>query len=430
MAPESKSRSLLSTNGSLAQEDKVDRSRTATVVGWMLDRLFINIGKPNIRIRLWDGTEVGDTEDPAAPTVTIHNRQALFKVLLYPELFFGEMYSEGTIDVDGDLVSLLETTYHALRRAPAPNAAHKQAMHWLSRPRRNTLAGSRRNIHQHYNIGNDFYRLWLDPQMVYTCAYFPSRSATLAEAQLAKMDHVCRKLRLQPGESVVEAGCGWGALALHMAKHYGVSVTAYNISQEQIRFARERAKEEGLSDRVQFIEDDYRNIARKFDAFVSVGMLEHVGVDHYHDLGTVIDRCLRDDGRGLIHTIGRNRPAPMNAWIERHVFPGACPPALREMMHIFEPWEFSVLDVENLRLHYAKTLEHWLERYERHVPQIRDMFDARFVRVWRLYLAGSIAAFTTGALQLFQIVFARPSNNDIPWTRAHLYDKLSTRGKA
>ncbi len=430
MAPESKSRSLLSTNGSLAQEDKGDRSRAATIVGWMLDRLFTNIGKPNIRIRLWDGMEVGDMEDPAAPTVTIHNRQALFKVLLYPELFFGEMYSEGAIDVDGDFVALLETIYRALIRAPAPNTARKQVMHWLSRPRRNTLAGSRRNIHQHYDIGNDFYRLWLDPQMVYTCAYFPSQAATLEEAQHAKMDHVCRKLRLQPGESVVEAGCGWGALALHMAKHYGVSVKAYNISREQIRFARERAKEEGLSDRIQFIEDDYRNIAGKFDAFVSVGMLEHVGVDHYHDLGAAIDRCLHDDGRGLIHSIGRNHPAPMNTWIERHIFPGARPPALREMMHIFEPWEFSVLDVENLRLHYAKTLEHWLERYERHVPQVRDMFDARFVRAWRLYLAGSIAAFTTGALQLFQVVFARPRNNDIPWTRAHLYDKPPVQGKA
>lgn len=430
MAPESKSRSLLSTNGSLAQEDKADRSRTATVVGWMLDRLFINIGKPNIRIRLWDGTEAGNAEDPTAPTVTIHNRQALFKMLLYPELFFGEMYSEGTIDVDGDLVSLLETTYRALCRAPAPNAAHKQAMHWLSRPRRNSLAGSRRNIHQHYNIGNDFYRLWLGPQMVYTCAYFPSRSATLEEAQHAKMDHVCRKLRLQPGESVVEAGCGWGTLALHMAKHYGVSVKAYNISHEQIRFARERAKEEGLDDRVQFIEDDYRNITGRFDAFVSIGMLEHVGLDHHYHLGAVIDRCLHDAGRGLIHSIGRNRPAPMNAWIERRIFPGAYPPALQEMVHILEPWEFSILDVENLRLHYAKTLEHWLERYEHHIPQVHDMFDAYFMRMWRLYLAGSIAAFTVGALQLFQVVFTRPRNNDIPWTRAHLYDKLSTQGKA
>lgn len=427
MALETKSRSFLSSNGALTQDDRTDRSRNPTLVGWLLNRLYTSIGQPPIRIRLWDGTEIGTPKDAAAPTVTIHNRKALFQVMLYPELFFGELYSEGSIEVDGELLKLLEIAYRAMQDAPAPGALRKQAMRWLSRPRKNSLAGSRRNIHQHYDIGNEFYRLWLDEEMVYTCAYFPSPEATLEEAQRAKMDHVCRKLNLQPGETVVEAGCGWGSLALHMARHYGVSVKAYNISREQIRFARERAKALGLDNRVQFIEDDYRNITGQFDAFVSVGMLEHVGADHYRDLGAVIDRCLRENGRGLIHSIGRNRPAPMNAWIERHIFPGAYPPALREIMHIFEPWEFSVLDVENLRLHYAKTLEHWLERYERHVPQVREMFDDRFVRAWRLYLTGSIAAFTTGALQLFQILFARPRDNSIPWTRAYLYQDQASR---
>ena len=146
--------------------------------------------------------------------------------------------------------------------------------------------------------------------MVYTCAYFPSQGANLEDAQTAKLDHVCRKLRLQPGEKVVEAGCGWGALALHMARHYGVTVKAYNISKEQIAFARQRAHAEGLDGQVEFIEDDYRNVCGEFDAFVSVGMLEHVGTDHYRELGAVIDRSLKDSGRGLIHTIGRNYPRP------------------------------------------------------------------------------------------------------------------------
>ena len=257
--------------------------------------------------------------------------------------------------------------------------------------------------------------------MVYTCAYFSSPDMSLEQAQFAKLDHVCRKLRLQPGEKVVEAGCGWGALALHMARHYGVMVQAYNISREQIAFARQRARAEGLDGQVEFIEDDYRNVRGEFDAFVSVGMLEHVGTEHYRELGAVIDRSLRDSGRGLIHSIGLNYPRHMDAWTERHIFPGACPPTLAQMMQIFEPFDFSVLDVENLRLHYARTLEHWLQRYEDNAGRVSEMFDAAFVRAWRLYLAGSLTAFRSGGMQLFQVTFTRPDQNQLPWTRQYLY---------
>ena len=186
-------------------------------------------------------------------------------------------------------------------------------------------------------------------------------------------------------------------------------------------FARERARTQGLEDRVQFIEDDYRNVDGEYDAFVSVGMLEHVGMEQYQALGTVIDRCLKPAGRGLIHTIGRDFPRPMDAWTERNIFPGACPPSLSQMMQLLEPFSFSVLDVENLRLHYAKTLEHWLQRYEANAGRVAQMFDPAFVRTWRLYLAGALAAFRSGDMQLFQLTFARSGQNRIPWTRQHLY---------
>jgi cyclopropane-fatty-acyl-phospholipid synthase len=277
---------------------------------------------------------------------------------------------------------------------------------------------SQANVHHHYDLGNDFYRLWLDREMVYTCAYFPTGDCTLEDAQTAKMDLVCRKLRLRPDEHVVEAGCGWGSLALFMAKHYGVLVRAYNISAEQIAYARSRAKAEGFAGRVEFIEDDYRNMSGQYDAFVSVGMLEHVGLADYPALGAVIDRSLGGHGRGLLHFIGRNRALPLNSWIRRRIFPGAYAPTLREVSErILEPHDLSVLDVENLRLHYAKTLEHWLHRFEDASRRVTDMFDDSFVRAWRLYLAGSKAAFTTGWMQLFQIVFARGTSNAIPWTR-------------
>ena len=186
---------------------------------------------------------------------------------------------------------------------------------------------------------------------------------------------VSRKLRLKPGERVVEAGCGWGSLALFMAREHGVHVTAFNISREQIAYAREQARAQGLSDRVEFIEDDYRNVRGACDAFVSVGMLEHVGLPDYATLGDVMDRVLTDDGRGLLHFIGRNRPAPLNPWIAKRIFPGAYPPTLVEVFErILQPLGFSVLDVENIRLHYAKTLEHWRERFLRASDQVtRDV---------------------------------------------------------
>jgi cyclopropane-fatty-acyl-phospholipid synthase len=394
--------------------------RKTSVEGRLLRRLLDALGNPPLRVVLWNG-ESFTTREPAPTTVRIHSRATLLKLLLNPELHFGDAYSEGAIEVDGDLVRLLEDVNRAMQPGRGSAGVLRRVSGWLNGERRNTLTGSRRNIHRHYDLGNDFYRLWLDRDMLYTCAYFPTRQATLEEAQTAKLDHVCRKIRLRAGETVYEAGCGWGGFALHAATRYGARVRAFNISHEQVVFARERARELGLGDRVEFVEDDYRNMSGRSDAFVSIGMLEHVGREHYVELGRVIDRCLSRGGRGLIHSIGRDRPEPLNPWIGKRIFPGAYPPTLREMMDVFEPQGFSVLDVENLRLHYALTLRYWLDRFEAARERVRAMYDEAFVRTWRLYLAGSVAAFEAGALQLFQVMFNRTGENDVPWTREHLY---------
>ncbi|MFO8002998.1 class I SAM-dependent methyltransferase [Thioalkalivibrio sp.] len=389
---------------------------------WLIQKLYAGAGRPPARLSLWDGTAVGVPARDALAHLRIHNRGTLMRLLAHPDLYFGEAYMSGDLEIQGDLVGLLEAVYRA--RAPSRGkGVRSRFADGLLRRQRNTLDGSRRNIHHHYDLGNDFYQLWLDHEaMQYTCAYFPQADATLEEAQVAKLDHVCRKLQLQPGDTVVEAGCGWGGLARHMARHYGVRVRAFNISREQLQFAREKARAEGLEGRVEYIEDDYRNVSGDCDVFVSVGMLEHVGTEHYPEMAEAIDRVLKPDGRGLIHSIGRNRAVgPMNAWIERRIFPGAYPPSLREMLGIFEHRDFSVLDVENLRLHYAATLRHWLQRYEQNVGRVREMFDDRFVRAWRLYLCGSIAAFNTGQLQLFQVVFNRATCNELPPIREHVY---------
>lgn len=396
----------------------------------LLRALLRAVGDPPIQFVLWDGQEVAINAGATLARLHIREPGALYRLVLYPELFFGEDYSAGRIEVEGYFVEFLEAMYRAMDNAPTPGLLRRAIHSWLRRPRRNTLDGSRENIHHHYDLGNEFYRLWLDEAMQYTCAYFPSAAHSLEEAQAAKMDHVCRKLQLKPGQTVVEAGCGWGSLARHMARNYGVAVKAYNISHQQVAFARARAQAEGYAHLVEYVEDDYRNIRGEFDAFVSVGMLEHVGPDNYRTLGAVAQRALKDHGRGLIHSIGRNSPGHMNPWIERRIFPGAHPPALSEMMEIFEPNGFSVLDVENIRLHYAKTLANWLERFEANVDAITRLTDPAFVRAWRLYLAGSMAAFTTGELQLFQVVFAHGSSNEVPWTRWHLYqDSRATEHK-
>ncbi len=390
----------------------------------LICKSMARLGNPPITMVIGNNGAAYSPREKSIGTIVIRDQKTLLRFVVHPELYFGDAYSEGKIEVEGDLIEVLKCTYRSMSKTPPGGLLDASRKKIINRPRLNTLSGSRKNIHDHYDIGNDFYRLWLDDRMQYTCAYFPEPSTTLEEAQIAKMEHVCRKLMLKPGETVAEAGCGWGTLALHMAKHYGVKVKAYNISHEQIKSARERAKAEGLDHAVEYIEDDYRNMSGTFDAFVSIGMLEHVGARYYQELGQVIGRSLKEEGRGLIHSIGRNRAEPINAWIEQRIFPGSYPPTLREMMEVFEPSGFSILDVENLRLHYARTLEHWLERFEQSKDRIGTMFDEKFIRMWRLYLSGSIAGFAAGTLQLFQVVFARPQMNDVPWTRAHLYSEI------
>jgi cyclopropane-fatty-acyl-phospholipid synthase len=425
-----KGHSALSTNGPHYDENFLGipalapdpASSVMALDRWLTRSLLAAIGNPAVSFVLWNGEAV--TADGVNPVekLLIRDRRALLQLLINPEFNFGDLYCNSRLEVTGSLAGFLHRVYLSRQRG-RDNQVIKLFNTLSNYYRRSGSSHSRKNIHHHYDIGNEFYRLWLDREvMQYTCAYFPEPDLTLEQAQVAKLHHVCRKLQLKPGESVVEAGCGWGGLALFMAREYGVNVTACNISHEQIIYARELAQRRGLAGRVTFIEDDYRNIHGKYDAFVSVGMLEHVGTENYRDLGRLIDQCIgKKTGRGLIHTIGRNRPMSMNPWIEARIFPGGYPPSLSEMMQIFESVPFSVLDIENLRLHYARTLEHWLQRYEQNVDIVTKMYDRLFVRAWRLYLCGSVAAFTSGQMQLFQVLFTRPLNNRLPWSRAHLY---------
>lgn len=380
------------------------------------------VGNPRISLKLWNGNEYCFADGPPVAQMEIRDRAALLNLFKSPPVGFGEGYCKGSIEIHGDFYDFIIEISRAYSKKTTRRYRQQKLRSQIAALRANTLSRSRDNVHQHYDLGNDFYQLWLDDRMVYTCAYYEHPDATLAEAQLAKMDHVCRKLKLQAGQTVVEAGCGWGALAMHMAEHYGVTVTAYNNSHEQVQYAREQAEARQLSARVTFIEDDYRNITGQYDVFVSVGMLEHVGLRNFRTLGSVVSRSLRPDGLGLIHSIGRTNPRPPDPWIAKRIFPGGHIPSLGEMTYVFEPFKFSVLDVENLRLHYGKTCRAWLQNFESVTDKVRQMYSEEFVRTWRLYLAGSSAGFRSGTLQLYQIVFAPHCNNQVPWTRHYQYE--------
>lgn len=379
------------------------------------------VGYPRIAIRLWNGTEYYFGDGPPVGTMQFHSRRALLDLVLSLRVGFGEGYSKGNIDIHGDMLDIFNEFAWAFARRGSRSYYLGKFQSLLKAVRGHSHARSRDNVHSHYDLGNDFYDLWLDERKVYTCAYYKNPDMTLAEAQLAKLDHVCRKLQLAPGQDVIEAGCGWGALGMHMAEFYGVNVKAYNVSHAQVTYAREQAVARGISDRVEFIEDDYRNISSQCDVFVSVGMLEHVGLKNFHTMGDVIHRCLNPDGIGLVHSIGRSHSTPTDPWITKRIFPGGYIPTLAEMAKIFEPNKFSVIDVENLRLHYARTCEEWLHNFEAVSDQVCDMYNEEFVRAWRLYLAGSATGFKSGTLQLYQLVFAPAGNNNVPWNREFLY---------
>ena len=243
-------------------------SGVSWLVRWLVTRMVDVVGNPPVRISLWDGVEVTPPCDDPIAVLVYRDRSALLKTIINPELHWGDLYCSGRVLFEGDMAEFMQAIYKGISGKGKPGLLRRFVI-WLGHRRIfNSLDKAKENIHHHYDIGNDFYKLWLDKEeMQYTCAYFPHEGMTLEEAQLAKLHHVCRKLDLKPGDKVVEAGCGWGGLARFMAKHYGVNVTAYNISREQIKYARQRAEDEGLSKQIDYVLDDYRNIKGTYDVF-------------------------------------------------------------------------------------------------------------------------------------------------------------------
>lgn len=393
----------------------------------ILLKKFIQTGTLNVTYS--DGTQARyqGSKPGGEVGLRLHTAAAEKALALKPALAFGEEYMNGTVTPEGcTLEQLMHVLMYNLENGELLSEEINSRMRYVGRLLKplNSLKRSRKNVAHHYDLNGDLYRLFLDKDLQYSCAYFERDDMSLDDAQEAKKRHIAAKLRFdRPGLEVLDIGCGWGGMALTLARDYGAKVLGITLSVEQLRVARGRAKEAGLDDQVRFELLDYRTLHRTFDRIVSVGMFEHVGVAHYEAFFNNIKRCLKPDGVALIHSIGRmDGPGTTNPWIAKYIFPGGYSPALSEALAAVEKTGLWLDDCEILRLHYAKTLAHWRQRFEANRDKVRAMYDDRFVRMFELYLLASELAFRVQGHMNFQLQLTR-SIDALPLTRDYMYEE-------
>jgi len=383
-----------------------------------------------VAVRAWNGDLVVGAED-APCTLSLHNPAVLREMVLRQNLkCLGEAFLTGEIDIEGDIEQVFSLADHLLALELGASTRLNLVRLALQLPRwsgqellselRATRKGhnSREAISHHYNLGNAFYRLWLDPQMVYSCGYFRDENATLAEAQTAKLHYICRKLRLQPGEHLLDIGCGWGAMILHAARHYDVRAHGITLSEQQYDWTRERIEQEGLGGRVTVELRDYRDLPEepRYEKIVSVGMFEHVGVANFPAYFDTVRRLLRPGGAFLNHGITNDTGwprTPLTEFVNDYVFPDGELTRISTVLTAMEDAGFEILDVESLRRHYAMTLRCWIQNlYQRRSEVVATSSEAIF-RLWALYMAGSAFYFDEGSLNVYQVV-AAPAKDGRP----------------
>ena len=364
-------------------------------------------------------------------TVRIADTATARRLLLDPELALGESYVDGTLSIDADdvqgLLALLTRNGVQSRDLSLPARALTLLREIARRMDRATVTRSRRNVAHHYDLTPAIYDLFLDADRQYSCAYFADEAATLDTAQEAKKAHIAAKLLISPGMRVLDIGCGWGGLGLTLARDHGARVTGITLSREQLDIARNRAQAAGLADRVSFEMMDYRAVTGQFDRIVSVGMFEHVGAPQFRTFFDVVRDHLAEDGVALIHTIGRTAPPhPTKPWITKYIFPGGYVPSLSEVATAIEGAALRIGDFECLRLHYAMTLRCWFDRFSARADEAEALTDARFVRMWRYYLAAAEQTFRHGPQDVFQFQLCRRVDA-VPLTREYLYAATAPR---
>ena len=362
-----------------------------------------------------DGKEYRIGEGAPTFTVVFHKSIPLGELMTSTSLALGEAYMRGDLEIEGDLYDALDHFLGQMGKFSMDQKALKKLL-FPSMTKKN----QEKEVRSHYDIGNDFYRLWLDETMSYSCGYFLHEDDTLYQAQVNKVDYILKKLRLAEGMSLLDIGCGWGFLLIEAAKKYGIRGTGITLSSEQEEAFRERIRQEGLEELLTVRRMDYRDLpscGKMYDRVVSVGMIEHVGRGNYQEFFDCVSSALNTGGVFLLHFISALKEHPGDAWIKKYIFPGGVVPSLRELISCCAEDDFHVLDVENLRLHYNRTLRCWRENYREHLDEVRKMFDETFVRMWDLYLAACAATFHNGIIDLHQILMTKGINNDLPMTR-------------
>lgn len=387
-------------------------------------RLGVRTGR--LELAFADGTiKTFGPGGPPETRVTLHDPDLPRKFLLNPDLAMGEAYMDGRLTLDdNDIRSFLTFALRNARgrRLPPPLAqAHALSQRAKSWAIWNHMGVARKNVAHHYDISPELYDLFLGETKQYTCAYFRRPDMTLEEAQAAKMAHIGGKLLLKPGMRVLDIGCGFGTLALALARDHGVEVTGITLSEVQLQEAQARARTAGLEGQVQFRLQDYRAVTETYDRVVSVGMMEHVGRPHLGTYFRKVADLMPQDGVALIHYIGRwSPPGTISPWFNKYIFPGAYCPTISEAMRVVEKTGLILSDLEVWRGHYERTLQEWLKRFDAHLDRVRLLQDERFVRMWRYYLQAAELGFSDGHLVIHQLQLAK-ARGTVPMTRDYLY---------
>lgn len=381
-----------------------------TLLANMLER-FIKNG--TLRVIESDGSvnEFKGSPEPVA-TIRLHDPTLPLKMFRNPELHTGEAYMDGTLTFEDctleEFLNLFSINRGSIASYPMQKYLRRLSRTVRSLQQHNPIGKAQKNVAHHYDLSAEMYRLFLDKDLHYSCAYFENGDETLEEAQEKKMRHLAAKLKLEDGQRILDIGCGWGGMAFYLAQRADVEVLGVTLSEEQYDFAVMRAGELDLSDRVGFELQDYRKVNGRFDRIVSIGMFEHVGVAHYDEFFGKIFQLLAHDGFGLLHSIGHmSPPSVASPWIRKYIFPGAYSPALSETLAATERQHLWVSDVEVLRVHYADTLVEWNKRFQKNRERIAEIYDERFCRMWEFYLLSAETMFRTGAQMVFQMQLSR-----------------------
>ncbi|MBU3180305.1 cyclopropane-fatty-acyl-phospholipid synthase family protein [Clostridium psychrophilum] len=368
-------------------------------------------------IRFWDGSVEKFGEGESKFQIIFNEPISKGDIINDPSITFGEAYMTKKLEIKGNLQFVVESIYN--NKESFLNKSEKYEK--LIKKFKTSIKRCKNNIQFHYDIGNDFYKLWLDDSMNYSCGYFKNNTDSLKQAQSNKINHILTKLNLKEGQSLLDIGCGWGELIIKAAKQYKVKAIGVTLSLEQLQKANERIKAAGLEDLVEVKLQDYREIKNvSFDRIVSVGMLEHVGLENLPEYFHIVNDLLKDKGLSLLHCITAVNEGGNNTWIDKYIFPGGHVPAIKNIITDIAELELELIDIESLRRHYGKTLEHWAENYENVLPIVEKTKDETFIRMWRLYLNSCAASFNCGNINVHQILFAKGVNNDLSLTRDYM----------